>query len=1109
MNGMTHSIFWANRLGRLRQWSWLCLLLTLLLARVSLGTDLGYTNDAFVEYFIDGIPADTIIIPSDFNPMIDAYNFVNNGTFIMANQSLYQTQNTTNYINTGLMESFRFWFDRHNSEVSPYDTWASGFYNPGQIYCEYTLQVSATNIVSPGTLTVGDSLLGKIELLGKNVDLSRSTISMPGDSQGNGSIFGFSPTVGAITNFWSPGVNLTLPNPYTPPFRVPPALFASSFQLFNAIAYANDTGVVNSNRTVQVVFISQPNPAIANNVSFDPARETGNITVQFSGTYIDPTTALPVINYLSIQDNFGERTNLQIFGGFPVNYTIYELQSIFGPPPPAGLPAGIFGNVSITNVFSYSQVQLASTTVSTNNIANGALTNLPGRIQITAGSDLDLTLASISGANYMSLTATNQFDGAPLQIISPFADIHLGVTNGFMTTTNLLAPFIPVWCGTVRLWSARWQLVDTNAGFTVTNYFHVLFVDAEPLVAAASAQVQDLILHATNSLVISDVFNIMRTLSIDARNLTLTTNGYGNGATSPDGELNLTADSIFWNTSLPNLRNLTNNGAIRTMNLTHFGSGDAPTYTTNITPAIAATATLFETNTNGNVPATNTVTIGTIGTNYTYVFVNTITNTVPNQIKIAATFDGSMSNLIAAINHAAGSGTGYSTNVTTNTLVMAGLLTNHSFTVTARTAGTNGNSIATTSSTTNLTWNGLLSTNLSGGVDAVTNVVTAGGPYDAFVNHGLVTNLEASTFIYANYFENSGSFGNGVLGSFNLQSQNTLLTNGSIIAGAAVSITTGSLVISNHAIQAGGSLTLQVTNLLTDTGVTNGNIWFVGGSSLAGLNLPIKPPVGDLLGTTIFMTSPPPNKQVVNTWAGTDYGASIAGYTDNEAVGRLILDALGTSSSFKFAGTGVSNALYVDELELFDYASYTNRDVNGNLPALAFNTNLVIYYAQAITSDGASVAEKLNHKNNDHLRWVTNYAGYFSSTNIVFPDGTTYPFNAALRQSINIDSDGDGIANLYDLTPFGTINPTNLIFTISFASTPVPAAVLKWQKATLATGYVTNYVFYKTNLMMPNWLTLTNFITPASSAWPPVPVTMTNPVAGPMRFYRVRVDTKQ
>jgi len=43
--------------------------------------------------------------------------------------------------------------------------------------------------------------------------------------------------------------------------------------------------------------------------------------------------------------------------------------------------------------------------------------------------------------------------------------------------------------------------------------------------------------HATNSLVINDVLNVFGSLFIDAQNLTVATNGCGNGATSIDGEL--------------------------------------------------------------------------------------------------------------------------------------------------------------------------------------------------------------------------------------------------------------------------------------------------------------------------------------------------------------------------------------------------------------------------------------------------------------------------------------------------------------------------------------------------------------------------------------------
>ncbi len=150
-----------------------------------------------------------------------------------------------------------------------------------------------------------------------------------------------------------------------------------------------------------------------------------------------------------------------------------------------------------------------------------------------------------------------------------------------------------------------------------------------------------------------------------------------------------------------------------------------------------------------------------------------------------------------------------------------------------------------------------------------------------------------------------------------------------------------------------------------------------------------------MLGTTVSNVVPPQavsglvtnlNVTINNLWSGLDDGVSNSGYTNNVAVGHLILDAQGKNSMFKFYGTGASNAIYVDRLELRDYASWTNlagRDIHNNLLALSFNTNLVIYYADAISQGAGDVSEELDQKNNGHLRWVPSYAGYFSSTNIV------------------------------------------------------------------------------------------------------------------------------
>jgi hypothetical protein len=219
------------------------------------------------------------------------------------------------------------------------------------------------------------------------------------------------------------------------------------------------------------------------------------------------------------------------------------------------------------------------------------------------------------------------------------------------------------------------------------------------------------------------------------------------------------------------------------------------------------------------------------------------------------------------------------------------------------------------------------------------------------------------------------------------------------------------------------------------------------------------------------------------------------------------LDALGASSSFQFKGTGVSNALYVDDLDLRDYAViFDGTHVN----ALAFNTNLVIYYANATIAGGASVAEKLNHLNGNHLRWVPMYIGYFSSTYIVYTnaDGTITtngPFNAGLAQSTTIDSNGNGIPNGSDPTPFFVSSEVNLKLTLN---NPPLTARLTWDSIPSAT----NTVYYRTNLVLGNWLPLTTNISPSlvppAGGWPitnTITIAVTNNPSVP-HFYRVRVD---
>ena len=225
----------------------------------------------------------------------------------------------------------------------------------------------------------------------------------------------------------------------------------------------------------------------------------------------------------------------------------------------------------------------------------------------------------------------------------------------------------------------------------------------------------------------------------------------------------------------------------------------------------------------------------------------------------------------------------------------------------------------------------------------------------------------------------------------------------------------------------------------------------------------------------------------------------------------MVLDSLVSGSrngTFTFngaGGAGVTNAIYVDCLELRDYA--TNRDVGYNPTALKFATNFVIYYAQAYIN-GLSVAEKINHKgidvngvsNSDHLRWVPAYAGYYSYTNLVYPDGTTNAVNLALAQSTDISSGGN-------LSSGNAGNPTQI-----FVPSQIGLSITLTNKTTRRLAFTipataTNYfVQYKTNLLTSAWTLLTN--SSVNNAPGTIPLTQTNVYfldtnSGPMRFYQV------
>jgi hypothetical protein len=107
-----------------------------------------------------------------------------------------------------------------------------------------------------------------------------------------------------------------------------------------------------------------------------------------------------------------------------------------------------------------------------------------------------------------------------------------------------------------------------------------------------------------------------------------------------------------------------------------------------------------------------------------------------------------------------------------------------------------------------------------------------------------------------------------------------------------------------------GVMSLDVTDRLTDSDGGSENIWI----AHEGFQLLSKPAEGDLHATTL-RSEGNIYGEPIHLWAAEDRGPIAAGYSNNVAVGRLVLSGrFGTL--FTFGGTGVSNAIYVNFLEL-------------------------------------------------------------------------------------------------------------------------------------------------------------------------------------------------
>lgn len=367
-----------------------------------------------------------------------------------------------------------------------------------------------------------------------------------------------------------------------------------------------------------------------------------------------------------------------------------------------------------------------------------------------------------------------------------------------------------------------------------------------------------------------------------------------------------------------------------------------------------------------------------------------------------------------------------------------------------------------------------------------------GDPLSVFNNSGSWYSYTAEWDV--DQLINSGTIF-GVEGPVSLAANNGDIKFGSILSNFDVRLRFNNLDAAFSTIGAGdfttlsgipnllpGRLYITVTNHISDGGFGANNTWDV----TDGFELTVKPVTGDLLGTQIgsrgFQF-----REVTHKWAGEDRGLSASGFIDNAALDTLVLSGQ-VLSTFTFETVTGNNALYVRTLDLEGYATNV---VN----ALKIKPGMKIYFGEAKLNGTIVPASQLDGlfadagAPNGRLRQLTPPAA--DTVTVTLSSGQTVTVGKSLLASTGVDSDGDGIANAYDSSPFDQIKVD-----VTFVKGDHPKAVISWNGAPRTTYELQ----VKDDVAQSQWKSLTNFTTYSDQRR----INVEDPEgSGGHRFYRV------
>jgi hypothetical protein len=250
----------------------------------------------------------------------------------------------------------------------------------------------------------------------------------------------------------------------------------------------------------------------------------------------------------------------------------------------------------------------------------------------------------------------------------------------------------------------------------------------------------------------------------------------------------------------------------------------------------------------------------------------------------------------------------------------------------------------------------------------------------------------------------------------------------SIVAGGGLNITAKNLDASaGGAISTPNLITLNVSDKFV---APAGNVLAL---AAAGVTLKGNVSSNDLSGVSVSVSAGRFQTAFVD-WSGVNRGTEAAGFVNNSAIAALVLTIGEYGRADIRASVSGDRALYTKRLELngdfSQFINITNKtfDADGLASALSIDSNTRLYYSIVSVNGIELSGPVLDGALGGRLRLVRISGANGGPISLAVGNGYVVEASWAVRYSVSIDSDGDGLVNALDATPFsGAVVTTKAI----------------------------------------------------------------------------------